>query len=244
MHDPWTDRLSAYMDGGLDAAEARSLEEHLESCDACADTLAGLRNVVATARALQDREPAQDLWAGIAAGISATGSTDTTAPAPVPHGPVTSDGRLLTHRRWSRALTVTMPQLAAAAVLLVSLSAGAVWMLAGAGRDGGAGRMAEGTIFQSTMAPSPSARFVEHSISSPEAQSLQALLDDARDTLDPATVEVLERSIESIEEAIAMAQAALSVDPGNERLQRQLDSTLQRRQDLAARVTRVQRGGA
>jgi hypothetical protein len=55
---------------------------------------------------------------------------------------------------------------------------------------------------------------------------------------------VLERSLESIQSAIAAAEAALAADPGNSRLQRQLDSTLQRRQELAARVSRVHRGGA
>jgi anti-sigma factor RsiW len=242
MHDPWTDRLSEYIDGELDAGQARLLEEHLASCPACRALHGELLHVVDRARALTDREPPRELWEGIAAGIA--------PPAVVPFPPAPPPR--------PRTFSFTMPQLAAAALLLVTVSAGAAWM-ATAGRTGesageGAGDVvAEGTIFQSVMTPRPAARPVDgRPAGSPAATpavstaaaALAALLEEARDQLDPATVEVLERSMESIEGAIAMAEAALAADPGNPRLQRQLDSTLQRRAELADRVSRVQRGGA
>src|SRR2546428_389250 len=65
--DRWTDRLSEYLDGELDAREARDLEAHLAACAACAGTLAALREVAARAAAVGPREPARDLWPGIAA---------------------------------------------------------------------------------------------------------------------------------------------------------------------------------
>jgi hypothetical protein len=242
MHDPWTDRLSEYMDGELDANEARQLEVHLASCDECTTTLAELRAVVARAGSLEDRAPREDLWAGIAAGI---GSSRTAAgDIATPTGDIASlDSR---RRRTARSFSFTLPQLAAAAVVLMSISAGAVWLVTGGDAANGNGSTVavEGTIFQS-VAPAQ-ARLVSttSALEDEEHQSLATLLEEARESLDPATVEVLERSLESIQDAIAAAEAALSADPGNPRLQRQLDSTLQRRQELAARVTRVQRGGA
>ena len=252
MHDPWTDRLSEYLDGELDADQAARLEAHLASCDDCAATITGLRDVVAAARALQDREPASDLWAGIAARMQ--------EPAPAAagtfHGDVATDDDVVSidaHRgRRARSFSFTMPQLAAAALVLMSLSAGAVWLVTGGESANGEdtyvanGEAVEGTIFQSVAAQPSDVQFVDtRPVQDDEAaRSLAALLDEARESLDPATVEVLERSIASIEDAIASAQEALEADPGNPRLQRQLDTSLQRREDLAMRVNRVQRGGA
>src|SRR5271165_758880 len=34
--DSWTDKIDAYLDGELPAAEARALGEHLRGCSACA----------------------------------------------------------------------------------------------------------------------------------------------------------------------------------------------------------------
>jgi hypothetical protein len=244
MHDPWTDRLSEYLDGELDAQDSRRLEEHLASCDECTAVLAALHAVVAAARSLQDREPDRDLWAGIAAGIG-------TQPS-IPRGVASPAGDVVSiddrRRRAARSFSFTIPQLAAAAVVLMTLSASAVWLATGNGGANGSGGVAmEGTIFQSVVPQQVRLASSTSALDDDDFHSLAALLADARDVLDPATVDVLERSLESIQDAIAAAEAALAADPGNPRLQRQLDSTLQRRQDLATRVTRVQRvqrGGA
>ena len=50
MSDQWTDRLSEYLDGELKGSERALLEAHLERCDDCQETLAGLRRVVMRAR--------------------------------------------------------------------------------------------------------------------------------------------------------------------------------------------------
>jgi hypothetical protein len=248
MHDPWTERLSEYLDGELAPRDAASLEEHLASCDVCAATLAGLERVVATAAALPVREPADDLWAGIAAAITTdAGSSEHAGSAERPAARGSDILSMVGHRRSApRSITFTMPQLAAAALVVMTVSAATVW-LAVSGPVGGSGSAAvEGTIFRSVTAPlPPQVRLVDtRPAAEEEMASLAALLEDARSSLDPATVEVVERSIESIRDAILAAQAALEADPGNPRLQRQLDSTLQRREDLVQRMSRVQRGGA
>lgn len=230
MHDPWTDRLSEYMDHELSAADTHALEEHLSSCDVCRATLAELRDVVAAARSLQDSEPGRDLWDDIAARIGG-------GPAHVAGVPPTAVTPL--RRRFS----FTAPQLAAAAVLLVAIPAGAVWTIA---RDG-AVAAAAGTIVHAagepgptrlvSAAPAPALTSTSTAYDSAVAD-LEHALEQSRDQLDPATVEVVERSIESIDRAIADARQALDADPGNPHLHRQLDSTMRRKVALLSRVTR------
>src|SRR5437763_5166233 len=109
MKDQWTDRLSGYLDGELTAPERTTLEAHLASCDGCRTTLEELRRVVTNARALDDRPPAADLWPAVAARI---GLSPREQARPV-----------------VRRLSFTVPQLAAASVVLALLSAGAAWLI-------------------------------------------------------------------------------------------------------------------
>ena len=82
MNDLWTNRLSEYIDGELDNTEREALEAHLATCGQCYATLADLRQVVARAKTLEDREPAKDLWAGIRAGLTTDQSrSGATAPS-------------------------------------------------------------------------------------------------------------------------------------------------------------------
>jgi hypothetical protein len=103
MTHPWSDRLSDYLDGELPPAERSALETHLAACAECAETLAGLRRVVARARALEDRPPTADLWPGVAARIGA--------------------------RRAPRRISFSMPQLIAAGIAVVAVSSAAGWVL-------------------------------------------------------------------------------------------------------------------
>jgi hypothetical protein len=235
MHDPWMDRLSEYIDGGLDAGEARALERHVAGCDTCSVTLDELRAVVAAARAAGDQPPAQDLWAGIAAAIDADAAHAGRRVAVLP---------LRRAGAPAPRFSFSAPQLAAAALVLMSLSAGAAWLLGGGAAEGGV--YEEGAIFQSAGALPDEVRLVGTAPAAPPEPSA-AYIDDAlaaaRAVLDPATVEVLERSIEAINAAIADSHAALEADPGNPYLQRQLDSTVQRRQEVLRRAGRVQRAG-
>ena len=48
IRDAWTDRLSEYVDGELDAAERGALEVHLQLCGRCTGTVAGLRGRLRT----------------------------------------------------------------------------------------------------------------------------------------------------------------------------------------------------
>jgi hypothetical protein len=65
-HDPWTDRLSEYLDGELADAERAALETHLARCAACTAVLADLTALVGAARARPARAPRRDLWPELA----------------------------------------------------------------------------------------------------------------------------------------------------------------------------------
>jgi hypothetical protein len=234
MSDHWTDRLSDYLDGELAPAEADVLEQHLVACDECRTTLAELRSVVEAAAALPVMEPSRDLWAGIAAGIGAADK------------PETIDLQQYAARRAvQRRFSFSMPQLAAAAVLLVAISAGGMWWLVG-GHDGP--QQVAGVIVHAADLPANGARLVstapERTPLDGDIARLEAALDEARDRLDPATVEIIERSLDAIDQAIDDARAALVADPGNAQLERQLDNTMQKKLDVLRRVYSVQRAGA
>jgi anti-sigma factor RsiW len=235
MSDQWTDRLSDYLDGEMTPSEAHDLERHLDECDACRSTLDELRNVIAATAAFEDAEPTRDLWAGIATGIGAAAAAER---APV-------DLQQYARRRAAvRRFSFTMPQLAAAAVVLVSVSAGGVWWLTS---GAGAPETTAGVIVQAAAGPTDNARLVSTvapaSLHDADIARLEQTLDEARDRLDPATIDVIERSLESIDQAIDDARTALAADPGNTQIARQLDTTMQKKLDVLRRAHRVQRAG-
>ncbi|PYR26337.1 MAG: hypothetical protein DMF98_09350 [Acidobacteria bacterium] len=122
MHEEWTDKLSDYLDGELPGDEREAVESHLAGCAPCRNVLEDLRRVIARARSIQPRPPHQDLWAGIAERIEARPASDKVTPlhASEAQRPL---------RMPSRRISFSLPQLAAAAVLLMALSGGVVWLI-------------------------------------------------------------------------------------------------------------------
>ena len=236
MHAEWTDRLSAYIDGELGAADAAALQRHLLACDACAAIHAELLQVTAAARDLEDVAPDRDLWSGIASRIGATALPTTADVLPL------SGAR----RRDTRRFTFSLPQLAAAALVIMTLSGGAVYLL---GSRTAAPQVTTGTLVQAS-GNTGDVRLTTAPVDEPSPQydsdvaDLERTLQQQRAQLDPETVEVIERSIESIDLAIHEARAALEADPGNPYLHRQLDNTMQKKLDILRRATRVRRVGS
>jgi len=118
MQDRWMDRLSEYLDGELAVSDRVELEAHLAACVACRGVLEELRQVVRTAAALQDEPPAHDLWAGIEAKLGS---------------PAATDDKVISLVERRRRFLFTLPQLAAASVALMAVSAGVVWLLVARG---------------------------------------------------------------------------------------------------------------
>ena len=250
--DPWSDRLSEYLDGDLKAADRTRLEQHLTSCVACAAALAELREVVARAHALEDVPPARDLWPAIEAQLE---PRTPKARVPVRQAPVVKLGAW-----WTRRFEFGVPQLAAAAMLLIGISAAGVWValrgvspVAGpiASVPGAGSRPDTTTPAVSRPAPGPaiSPGGIEPgamvAAASPLANprydaavaELERALAEGRGRLDPRTLKVVEDNLRVIDRALEEARRAVAADPGNTWLRSHLASTMQRKVDLLRSAT-------
>jgi anti-sigma factor RsiW len=217
MSDRWMDRLSEYLDDELPTGERAALESHLATCAECSAVLADLGRVVERAHLAQRRGPTRDLWPGIARRIGAT---------PVAMEIVELASRRGGARKWSFSL----PQLAAAAVLLITLSGGSVWLLRSHSQPTG------GTA---VTAPLPAGAPVALNASATASQSyaaaiadLERVLASGRGQLDTVTVRVIQQNLATIDQAIAQAQRALAADPANLYLNTHLAETMRRKLDL------------
>jgi putative zinc finger protein len=221
--DPWTDRLSEYLDHELAPAEREALEAHLRGCAECTDTLAGLRRVSLRARALGDRPPARDLWPAIAAQLV--------------------DSRELRFRS-PRRLSVPLPALAAAAVAFLVIGGSVVWLVRSP-----SGTVSSPSTPVAVTAPPPAAP--PPASTAPSAQTaavrampkydaavaeLQQILDQSRSRLKPETVKVLEEKLALIDRAIVDAQEALARDPASVYLNDHLAETRLRKLELLRRA--------
>ena len=225
MNDTWTDRLSEYIDGTLGETERGALEAHLAGCAACATALDELRRVVARARALDDRPPAADLWPGIAEQIGVSSGA---------HQVVS-----LAERRTRRRVAFTVPQLAAAAALLLLLGSGSAYLALHRPPLGAGGAIAQrGPAADLTVAP---VGWVQKTSSRYDAAvaELQSALEQGRASgrLDSATVRVLTQSLVTIDSAIVQARRALAADPGSAYLNQHLADTMRRKLELLRRAS-------
>ena len=206
MKDQWTDRLSEYLDEELAAPERTALEAHLASCDGCRTTLDELRRVVTNARALDDRPPSADLWPAVAARIG-----------------LSSRARPVVRR-----FSFTVPQLAAASVVLALLSGGAAWLI-----------VRRGSVPTPPVVTSGPAPALLNASAYPgdvrfdaQVADLERALARGRGRLDTATVRVIERNLRIIDRAIRSAQSALAADPANSYLNLHLAQEMRRKLEL------------
>jgi anti-sigma factor RsiW len=236
-HREFTDRLSDYLDDELSAGERAEIEAHLAGCAQCAAVLADLKRVVARARALEPRPPQTDLWIGIAARIESEAA-----------------GTIVPRRR----VSFTLPQLAAAAVILIAVSAGLAWQTS----ERLAGRSAESSragVSSSTpasgAAPAPSVerdasaerqapaddvQMATVSVVDPQYDAAVADLENAlkhgRGRLDENTIAIVEHNLQIIDQAIEQARQALAADPANSYLSSHLFEARRRKLDLLRRA--------
>jgi hypothetical protein len=213
MRDQWIDRLSEYLDGDLAPEERTGLEAHLMGCEDCRETLAGLRRILARARALEDRPPGRDLWPGIAERIGAR----TARPV-----------------RVRRRFTFSVPQLLAAGIALAVVSGGSVWML----QPGATPRFATDAPVAVTPAANVAAERGTRSYDAAVAD-LERILVEGRGRLDSTTVRVLERNLATIDSAIAEARRAVAADSANLYLNSHLAETMRRKLELLRQAARL-----
>ncbi len=211
MTDRWMDRLSEYLDGDLAPGERAALEAHLADCAACRTTLDDLRRVVNRAHALVDRPAGAELWGGIATRIGASGA------------PVVD----LAARRGRGRISLSLPQLAAAAVLLVAAGAGAT-SLARRAPSAAPSTVGVSTAPEARAIPAGLPVKAEASFDT-AVRELEQTLAAGRNRLSPKTVTILERNLARIDVAIEEARAALEADPANAYLNTHLANTMQQK---------------
>ena len=226
MREHWTDRLSEFVDGSLEAGEAMALEAHLAECRECASTLAGLRAVTARAAALEPRAPERDLWPAIAARLE---PRDARRPWSAALRGLAGALRPMTERR----LSFSLPQLAAASLALILVSGGVAWM---ALRSRPSANVAPAPV-ASGPALSPDAATVGLAQYDAAIAELERALAARRGGLDTSTVRVVEQNLAAIDRAIAEARRALAADPNDPYLNDHLASTMRRKMGLLRRAT-------
>ncbi len=225
-HDHWIERLSDHVDGGLSPEESRALEAHLAACAECRQALADLRDIVARAHELGPVEPDRDLWPGIAESMGRPRiiAFPATRRRTVPTG-----------------FFLTVPQIAAAAAVLMLVSGAATWW---AGPGVGARGPRAGAAGTTTPAAETAAAFAADELGpapdlAQELASLETVLTEARSSLDPNTVRILEKNLGVIQRAIDESLRALEVDPGNEYLLQHLDRAYRDKADFLREVALI-----
>jgi anti-sigma factor RsiW len=225
MHEQWTDTLSDYLDGELAPAERAAVDAHLKECASCAAVLNDLKHVVVRAQTLEPRNPNADLWPGVRTRIAAIAQP--------------------------RRFSFTLGQLAAAAVLLIAVSAAVVWQLAART----ANRVIPPAASEQASTPAAGAaaptsewndRAVADGAAAPvsyaDAQydaavaDLEKALQAGRARLDRTTIEIVEQNLQIIDHAIRQAREALSADPANSYLSQHLVEARRRKLDLLRRA--------
>jgi hypothetical protein len=237
MHDPWTDKLSDYLDDELPDGERRAVAAHLAECGRCATTLAELQRVAAAAASLAPVRPQADLWSGVAERI----------------GSASWAGRTRLAGRAPRRFSFSLTGLAAASLLLAALSGGTVAILMmragrpGALRDGSASdAVAPGaarpdlpdSLARLEPADQPGSIAVGFADAPYDAAvaDLEQAMENGRSRIDGATFSVVEQNLSIIDRAIAEARSALAADPSNSYLSGHLMEARRRKLALLRRA--------
>ena len=205
-----TERLSDYLDDELSPGERADTDLHLATCAECRTVLSELALVKQTAADLAGDEsmPQRDLWPQV-------------------------EWRM--HARRAR-VSLSWPQALAASVALMAVSSGAVWL---AMRTQQPPQQIVETDGPRDMGPDPSGGAVPVSLPdfADEAydsavRDLRNSLEQGRNRLDPQTIQVLEKNLAAIDQAIDQARKALEADPANVSLSSYLASVRRRKLDL------------
>jgi tetratricopeptide (TPR) repeat protein len=210
MADQWTSRLSDYLDDELEPAERAQVTAHLETCSECATVLQELQSVVARAQTLPSAPPRANLWPAIEARLAR-------------RSPFARIGDWASQR-----VSFTVPQLAAAALALMVLSGGLVWVSQYGGRT-------------TSLPPVDAHGVLPAAFANPQYDEaiadLERTLDAGRSQLDPQTIRTIETNLASIDQAIEQSRRALAADPANAYLNSHLAEFQQRKLALLRRAS-------
>jgi hypothetical protein len=169
--------------------------------------------------------PSRDLWPGVAARIAST--------------PVTTT---------RRSFTFSIAGLVLAASLLIAVTSGLTWLVAN--RPAGGNTVTnDGPVIQAYGLPDDQtggqivpANFADAQFDA-AVTDLEQILRDERNRLDPRTVQVIERNLKAIDDAIQEARTALNNDPANPYLNSHLADARRRKIDLLRHATTLASAG-
>ena len=218
MPDAWTDRLSAFIDGELEAEEQRALELHLAECSDCRANAAALRDMQQWAATYPGRPVHADVWNGVAGAIRSRRAVD------------------LPTRAGRRGYGITLPLALAASVVLL-LVGSVSWWAARATAPGSAAPAGVSSTELFAPRQAQAALLVAERYGAAVAQLEQALLQDG--VLDSATIRVVRSKLEVIDRAIGEAREALAKDPGSAYLADHFASMMRRKLNLLRSASAV-----
>jgi len=205
MSEHMLDQLSDYLDDELDSVAGAAVARHLAECQACAETLEQLRAVRTWAPGYAGLPTSRDLWPQVKRGIEAPAKT--TLPW---HG---------------RRVTIGVPLLLAASVILVLLSATVVTLM-----RRGTPRVADttGIIAEAPGWDWSKAQLIDRQYDTAVAQ-LEQFLATSDSVLEPGTLQVIRQSLMKIDKAIDDARLAIARDSNNSYLQASIAANRQRK---------------
>lgn len=241
-HDRWPGRLSEHVDGLLPEAEGLELESHLAECAGCREIADDLVRVRDAARTFQSLPPARDLWPEIRSAMDAGRVIDLPERTGPSRGGIAPSAAA--HQRRGRpGVYLSLPQVTAIAAAFVVVTAWGAWQAVGTLAVSGPPRASGSTAAEAgaSAAPEPvrlaAARDPAVAAAADEVERLQRLLEERHESLDVATVAVLEKNLAIIDRAIRESLAALEVDPGNQFVEEHLRLSVDRKVDYLRQAT-------
>jgi hypothetical protein len=228
------DRIHDYVDDLLCHEERAEAERHLLTCTQCQREVAALRDLLTDLHDMPDVHPERELLTDINARIDAA-PMHASAGGLLPGKPVAIGDRSLRSLRYP---------LAAAALVLIALSASLTVALFDRGNSANAGRNIAGGETsaaggRNVLASSPRNPTPVDQHYGVAAAELEELLAEQRANLSPETVRLVEDNLRVIDTALAEARAALREDPGNAALSDLVRSAYEKKIDLLRHATHV-----
>jgi hypothetical protein len=209
--EEFADHLADYLEHDVDDSVRARMELHARHCSGCGSLLADMRALAASAAKLAPLTPSRDLWAGIAERI------ETPVVALNPSGETFA--RRAVRSRWRGAWT------ALAAAGLVAVTATVTYELT----SRSASRV-QGSVVIRPAPDSPalvSNRAAIEQTYDSEIKHLRDIVNQRSSQLEPATVDVLEKNLKVIDDAIAQCKDALRSDPNSRFLIESLNDALE-----------------
>ena len=209
----FTSRIDEYLDGHLRLDDEEALRNHLTKCPACAEEVDAVEDLRRRAARLpRSLDPPQDLWPEIATRIAAE--------------------RVVRGRFGRRAL------MAAAAVALIAGSVVTAYLV---GRSHVGTTVENRQIIENDPSEIVLASFQELGVADylVTRSRLFGALEVRSEDLSPETLEVLKANLKVIDDAMEKIAEALSEEPDNEFLMKQLAAAYRRQINLLETAVRL-----